>query len=444
MTGTSGRLMFTGVLGFALCGTAVLGQPPRPAPPTAPADFPRDPIDVAKARQRIADQRAQSTVLAAIREAERLARSNPARASQVLRAAQTDIDLAVGISADTRTTLTGLLQARLNGVMGRENPVTPGVRPDPRAAMPRLDRQAAFDRYSAEVKAVRDGVDQVSKYQAAGRAAEADRVIRDLARQYPNNPSVISLTQKDNFKQRVEDARLFALNQGDRMTAALRAVDRSAIPAGRDVEFPPDWKEKTERRKNTVRLTAKEKAIIESLGKPLTVNYNGQSLQEALQDLSTQMDQPLSVDTKSLADLGIDLTKGVNLQGKNVTARTVLRQVLGSAGLTFVIKDETIQVVTVEKAQTMLVARVYYLGDVVQGVGPFAGSLTWGPYIDFQQTMANVQLIIDSIQKSVDPLSWKVNGGPATITFHYPSMSIIVRASTEVHSALGSKIGGGR
>ena len=48
-----------------------------------------------------------------------------------------------------------------------------------------------------------------------------------------------------------------------------------------------------------------------------------------------------------------------------------------------------------------------------------------------------------AIQSSIDPLSWRgQGGGPGSITFHYPSMSLIVRASTEVHATLGSKLGG--
>jgi hypothetical protein len=133
----------------------------------------------------------------------------------------------------------------------------------------------------------------------------------------------------------------------------------------------------------------------------------------------------------------------VQLDAKNLSARTVLRQILGAQGLTFVVKDEAIQVVTVERARDMLVTRVYYLGDIIQGVGPFGGALTWGPLLDFQQTQANAKLIVDSITSSIDPLSWKPNG-PGTVTFHFPSMSLIVRASSEVHATLGSKLGGGR
>ena len=59
--------------------------------------------------------------------------------------------------------------------------------------------------------------------------------------------------------------------------------------------------------------------------------------------------------------------------------------------------------------------------------------------------MANVERIMGAIQGSIDPLSWREKGGgPGSITFHYPSMSLIVRAPAEVHATLGKSMGGGR
>ena len=182
-------------------------------------------------------------------------------------------------------------------------------------------------------------------------------------------------------------------------------------PVGRDVEFPANWKELSARRLKGVQLSAKEKAIIEALDKPTTVNWTNTMLEEALQELSTQMNQNLFIDKKSLSDLGIELNKPTTLRATGVSIRTVLRQILAAQGLTFVVKDESIQVVTVEKARDLLVTRVYYLGDLVQSTGPFGGAPQWGPFIDYQQTMANVETIVKSITKSVDPLSWREAGG---------------------------------
>jgi hypothetical protein len=121
----------------------------------------------------------------------------------------------------------------------------------------------------------------------------------------------------------------------------------------------------------------------------------------------------------------------------------VLRSVLATQGLTFIVKDETIQIVTVEKAKSTLATRVYYLGDLVTGTGPF-GDFRWGPALNLAQQQENVRLITETITKSIDPLSWKENGGLGTVTFHVPSMSLIVRAPTEVHFTLGKSFGAGK
>lgn len=442
MTGTrTGRWIAAAAM---LYGSVVLAQPPSSRPNPAPNPGPQDALGESKARQRIADQRAEAEVMQTLAEAGRTAKTNPARAVQQLRAAQNNLDLAVAISPETRRTLTALIQVKLNAING--GGAAAGPRIDPNGAAAKANQKAEFDRMVAEVKEVRDGISDIEKLRAVGRDADAEAIARRLSAKYPNNPSLMVLNRRDNTANNVAEARLFAMEQNDRVNKSFMSVDRSALPANGDVEFPKDWQAKTKHRlkQNEIQLTEREKKIITALDSPITVDFQGRPLGEVLQDLSTQLDQPLYLDEKSLGDLGADLKKPINLQARGLSGRTVLRQVLASQGLTFVVKDETIQVVTVEKARDMLVTRVYFLGDVVQGVGPFGGGATWGPYADYQQTMANVEVIIGTIESGVDPLCWKKNGGPCTITFHYPSMSIIVRAPAEVHATLGSKLGGGK
>ncbi len=425
------RVAAFALVATSLCATVVLAQPGA-----------SDPIDAARARQKLADQKAESQVLGTILEAERLAATNPARAAQLLRTAQTNLDLSAAISSGTRKSLTAQLQGKLKALGG--NPLPGGAKADPDGATVKAQQKAAFDAYLTEIKEVREGVDAVAKFQTARRFAEADRTIAALTAKYPNNPAVLALAQKDNFGKAVAESQTFAKMQGERLLAAQNGLMRSSLPPKGDIEFPADWKDLTARRKKMEpQLTAKEKSLIEALDKPVTLSFNGRPFEEALQDLSNQMNQSLFLDKKSIEDQGVELKKPVQLDAKNLSARTVLRQILGAQGLTFVVKDEAIQVVTVERARDMLVTRVYYLGDIIQGVGPFGGALTWGPLLDFQQTQANAKLIVDSITSSIDPLSWKPNG-PGTVTFHFPSMSLIVRASSEVHATLGSKLGGGR
>jgi hypothetical protein len=433
-SGTSRKKLAAALLGLGIFATASDAQPPmRP---------PLDPLAEATARQKISDQKAESDVLAAIQDADRQVRTNRVKAIQTLKSAQVNIiDLSTTLSGTARKNLTDLLSRKIAMLEGRPMP-NPGVKVDPVAAGLKRDKQAAFDSYLYELKAVNEGVKRVAEYKKSGQNKEADREIATLARLYPNNPSVISLQTQNNFADNVQTSIDFANLQATRINAAMNSVMTSSLPALGDVEFPKDWKEKTARRLKTIDLSEQEKKIIESLNKPVKVDWNNKPFDEALQEVSNSLDQKLFLDKKSVDDLGIDLRKPMSLQANGVAARTVLRQILAAQGLTFVIKDQVIQVVDVEKARNMLVTRVYYLGDVVQGVGPFAGSLTWGPLVDFQQTMQNVDAIMKSITKSIDPLSWKENGGPASITFHFPSMSIIVRASSEVHAQIGSSMGG--
>lgn len=428
------RRLVAAIFVLGVYGTLAAAQPQRP---------PIDPLAEARARQTIADQKAEREVLEAMQLAERTAKSNPVKAIQALKTAQINVDLSAALSTDARRSLTDRLQRKIAALEGRPLPVVE-AKHDPKANTARFDRRAAFESYAAEIKAVNEGVQRFAKLKQSGQNAEADRELAGLARAFPNNPAVIRLQDRDTFASRVEDSVEFGRLMGRRITLALQDVDRAALPAIRDVEFPKDWAEKTKRRTTGVQLSAKEKKIIEALDRPISVDWNSKMTEEVLQELSTAMDQNLFIDKKSLTDLGAELNKPTTLRANGVSARTVLRQVLAAQGLTFVVKDEAIQVVTVEKARDMLITRVYYLGDLVQGIGPFGGSPQWGTFLDFQQTMSNVDLLVKSIESSVDPLSWKERGGAGTITFHVPSMSIIVRASAEVHATLGSKMGAGR
>jgi hypothetical protein len=418
-----------GLLALGLFGMCSLAQPPRPA---------LDPLAEAQARMKIADQKAEVEVKSAIQDAERLAKTSPAKAVQTLKTMQTNLDVSAAISSEARKNLMDSLTAKFAQIEGRP---LPAAKTDPAGSKVRIDAKAALEASSTELKAVNEAIQRIVKFRAAGRFQEAEREVGALAKAYPNNPAVIRLQDQDSMASRVEDAQQFSRLQEKRITMALNSVPQSSLPAIGDVEFPKDWKEKTKRRMSQVQLSEKERKIIEALNKPVTVELNNKMLEEALQELSNQIDQNLFIDKKSLADLGIDLNRPVTLSAKGVSARTALRQLLFAQGLTFVVKDEAIQVVTMERARDLLVTRVYYLGDLAQGIGPFGGVMA-GPLLNFQQTVQNVDLIMKSIQSSVDPLCWKANGGPCTITFHYPSMSIIVRASAEVHSSLGSTFSG--
>jgi hypothetical protein len=430
---TRSRLVALAALALLTAAAANAGQPPKV-----------DPVDVARARQKVADQKAEADVAEALAAADRLAKSNPAKAAQLLKAAQSNIDLSAAVSGEARRTLTGTLQAKLAAVEGRPVPAPgPGAKADPKAAEVKADQMAKVEKYLSELKDVREGVATIARANDANDTARASAEIARLQRLYPNNPSVIVLGQTDSMKTRLADAVALQKMQDERMFALQKNLAKSALPAVNEIEFPANWKEISARRLKGVELTAKEKKIVESLEKVLSVNFAERPLEEALQDLSNMLDQPLLLDKKSLEDLGLDLKRGTTLQAKGLSGRTVLRSVLAGHGLTFVVRDEVIQVVTVEKSRTLLTTKVYYVGDLIRGTGTF-GDFRFGPVANLQQTQANAAALTDAIKK-IDPLSWAgETGGAGTVTFDYASLSIVVRNSAEVHHALGRSFGPGR
>ncbi len=432
-SGVAPRLAAASLL-MVMLSSLSAAQPPRP---------PLDPIQETRDRQKVEDQKAESDVKIAIQDAERQAKTNPVKAARALKSMLESLDVSASISGETRKTLTAMLTDKIAVLEGR--PVTPresAAKTDPASGKIKLDKKTLVEDSATEVKAVNDGLREILKLKKENREREAERVIAGLGKAYPNNPAVISLQSKENFNTRVEDALEFSRQQDKRITLALNDVAKSSLPAIGDVEFPDREKwSRIKKRNQSIPLSEKEKKIIEALNKPVTVDWNNKMLEEALQEISTKIDQNLFIDKKSVTDItgqGFDLTKPVSLQAKGVSARTALRQMLSSVGMTFVVKDDAIQVMSIEKARDLLVTRVYYLGDLAQGIGPFGGPNA-GPLVNMQNTLQAVELVMKAIQTSIDPMCWKTNGGPCTITFHYPSMSIIVRASAEVHNSLSSQ-----
>lgn len=410
---------------------------------SALAQTPAERIAAARQQQIITDQKTVAAVEADQAEAEKLAATDPKKAVEKLKTTLLGIDLAVGISTETRKRLTEQLQTRIALI---ENPraVTPGT--DPKAAAVKLDQRAALTAALTEAKEVQTALAKAAAAADKGDFAGVKEATADVRRKYPNNPAIFAMGRTDLNRVQIRAEKQLADEYASAWLGTMRATEASAIPMAGDIAFPKKqfWDKITEMRKQpAIQLTDREKKIIGSLEATVTANFKGRPFREALQDLSNQIGQPIHIEEKSLEDLGLDLARPVSFNG-TVSGRTALRAVLQSLGLTFVVKDEMIQVMTLEKAQAQLVTRSYYLGDLITGTGPFGNAVLWGPTLSYQQAQQTAQQVVDGIVQGVDPLAWSTGrgNGPCSITFNLTTMSIVVRASAEVHASLGNSIGG--
>ncbi len=390
----------------------------------------------AQALRQVAEQKAESDANTALAAADKLARTAPAEAAGVLRRAILTLDKSVEIGSEKRAALVRKLDARLAPLEGRAvAPVQVGVKP---AADPKVAEAAR-----AEAKDVHDTVVELEKLYRLDKFAEAQAKITALSRKYPDNPAVLVLAGQGAIADRVGESQRMAKEQADRALFALRDVDRSAFPAKGDIEFPAGFKEKMERRDRLsgVTLGAEEEAILKALETKVAQGVKDGPFEEVIESLATLIQKPIIVDKAGMSENALDAKKPVTMPG-DVSARTALRAVVQAQGMTFIIKDKFIQVVTLEQARKTLVKRAYYMGDVLSD--PQGGGATVGPFADYAAAQKNAALIVDSIKASIDPQVWEGKGGIATILFHAPSMSIVVSAPAEVHFNIGNAIRGRR
>ena len=406
------------------------------------AQAPVDPIERAKTTQNLAEQKAENEIVEAIANADKLKIVSAFKAIQRLKEAQTNLALAVSLGQAKRTELDAKLEAKIGILEGK----LPVVRPDndPNANAVKVREKLDQLKAAVELREVADGLKKAADAADANRHNDARRHVLSLAEKYPNNPQVIALSGQTNTSDQLRANQKLSRDYADAWLVNQRQVVASSIPTTDDIQFPDakKWQALTKLRKNQdrIQLSPKEEAILKSLDTAFPANFADRPFEEALQELSNVIDQPIFIDKKSLEDAGLDLSRKVTFKG-NVTARTALRALLQANQLTFIVKEEMIQVVTLERAEKELTTRSYYLGDLVQGVGPFGNAVVWGPNMSYQQTVTNSETIVKSITDSIDPRSWKQAGGPCTITFHIPTMSVVVRASTEVHASMGYSVG---
>lgn len=404
-----------------------------PAPAQAPRET--DPLDQVRRLNEVAAQRMEAEVRDALADAQRWSATDPERAIVRLRRVLDRLENDTALAATRREALKRMVRDRIR--LGETDADRARLRQKETAdklLIKSPSRKAEEERQTAENVAINRTLHTISALRKEGKTAEADRLANDLAQKYPDHPAAMVARRSTSAAEQLATTRELNEEKGRRFVGVIREIERSALPPVGVIEYPKDWAQKTAKRKAGVTLTAKEQAILKALNMGVTVNFKDQRFEDVIEYLATLTGQPILLDKRALDEAMIGYDTPVTANVKNVTVRTLLRKILNEHGLAYVIKDESIQVTSELKAKSMLIARAYPVADLIGG-GPAFGV---NPLLNQFQMMQNVTQLIDLIQNTIDPQSWQVNGGPGTISFHAPTMSLIVRQSAELHAVLGS------
>ncbi len=158
-----------------------------------------------------------------------------------------------------------------------------------------------------------------------------------------------------------------------------------------------------------------EERIRAALGDETSNAFHETPLQEAIQIISKNHNIPIVVDGRALEEIGLTPDTPVNLDLKNVTLRAFLRLMLRELDLTYMIKDQVIQITTIEAAEQNLVTQMYRLPE---------------------NLVKNSREVLTALQSAVVPDTWSTLGGPsAASTIDHV---LIISTTSDVHDQVES------
>jgi len=395
--------------------------------------------DVAK-REQIAAAALDAELREALAQAEKLKATDPARATEILQNALRKLEgvtpLSIAQTASYRVTIKDRLAAIASGRARTE-------------AAEEQKRAAELDRRISQLQAAREKdaslqreLDIVKHLRSEGKLAEASRLADELARKHPTNVSTAQQQQTTAIGDRVREAYKLPGEKAVASNAALNDVDRSAIPPVGDITYPSreKWEKITRERKKylEIPMTEKEREIVNALNTviPTATDLRDISFEKFLEDMQKELGQPILVNKGALKDLDIsyERTFSVSLP-KQVTRRSLLRTALAELGLTYVIRNEIIEVMDVERAKNCMTVRVIPVDDLLAFGNPLPGSSGNAN----ASGKSGVELLIDLIQDQIEPLSWQKYNGPGSITYYAPQRTLIIRNSAEVINMVGGR-----
>jgi hypothetical protein len=355
-------------------------------------------LDQIKRLNRVAAQKAENDIREAIKEAAAVIKNDPTEALEILDAALHTVEKDPALDDAQRGTLKRLITQHIRDAKAAgaktESKETDGPR--------RKESPAATTRRDAEgVQRYEDLRDRLNRLreQAGQRASARTDKTRGLA-------------------------------------GVAKDVDESSIPSDQDMKFPKNWQELIKKRTGAIEMTTAEKKLMKALGTIIEANFDNAKFEDAIKYLEEKTGVTILLDKQALDQQNVTYETTVRFRARKVTMRTVLRRILADVGLAYYIKDEAIQVTSVDKAKETLTTRVYYIGDLVSRL-----NFDLGPIINQQQVADNAKRIIEMIEAQVEPETWSVNNGPGRIVFDPTRMVLVVKATAEVHYMLG---GGGK
>lgn len=174
-------------------------------------------------------------------------------------------------------------------------------------------------------------------------------------------------------------------------------------------------------------LGADASHIEEALKHRGSIDFVERPLRDVVPELSRQFKVPVVLSFKKLEEASVSPETPITKKFYDLTFESILRLLLKDLELTYVVRDEVLQITTPEDAESQLITRVYPVLDLVT-VGK-----SRPPKSGFGK---DYDSLIDVIIATIQPDSWDDVGGPGAIDALGNAGSLVISQTSEVHGQI--------
>jgi hypothetical protein len=382
-------------------------------------------LDEVKRRLKIESDQLEAKVKDRVAEADKIGKVNPTEAIKLLESLETPLVLTRALTPERKQELQEFLAGRIKYYRQASLKAGPGGGYEERMAILKARREG-IEAKNEELKQINQQISQLIKQ---GKYKEAGAVGEQWRQKYPDSPGADSFAKINRAGSALRELQSIRDQRSARYARAQAEFMKSMLPVVDDVEFPPDWAEKTKRR-TQIKLDPKEAKLLKALQSPITTTIKAQPLEAVLNEFEKRYGININIDPTALEATGLNRESPVSANVKEKPLRSTLKNMLGDIGLTYIIRNGELRVTTPELASKDMVTKAYYIGDLVQGTG-----FTLNPFVNQLQAIQSIAAMIKMIE-SIEPASWASGGGAGVITFDPVRMAIIVKQSAEMQFML--------
>ncbi|HEY4312594.1 MAG TPA: hypothetical protein VGN12_24305 [Pirellulales bacterium] len=142
-------------------------------------------------------------------------------------------------------------------------------------------------------------------------------------------------------------------------------------------------------------------AIAKALKQPVDLEFVDAPLVDVAEHCGKKFNINIRLDQKGLTDAAVDSSAPVTFSTlKPVSFESALRTILEEFDLAFVVMNEALAITSKEKADEILVTKVYYVGDLARAR---------------REATSSFGALMNLITSTIQPDSWEDNGGPGSI-----------------------------